>query len=429
MQNNYISVIELTKYLKEEIDSNPFLQNVYLKGEISNFKAHSSGHLYFSLKDDQSRIRAIMFKSSVANLKFKPTEGMNVLVRGRVSIYEATGDYQIYVTDMLEDGIGNLYIKFENLKKKLELEGLFSRDNKKKIPRISRRIGVITAPTGAAIRDILTTIKRRFPIAEVFLFPSLVQGNEAAKNIAEQIKKAEEYDLDVLIVGRGGGSFEDLFPFSEEIVARAIYACNIPIVSAVGHEIDFAISDFVADLRAATPTAAAELVVPNMVDMLNYLTQVKIRLNNVILNLVKYKKHELYNLANNNVLKNPRFLYENKLQKLDILSENLRKIILNNIEKEKIRLFNLSNSYVLTTPSVIYEKYKNKLLFLMDKCTILNPIETLKRGYTISKKDDKIVSSIKNIKLKDKLEVNMSDGVITTEVINIKEENHGKENI
>lgn len=429
MQNNYISVIELTKYLKEEIDSNPFLQNVYLKGEISNFKAHSSGHLYFSLKDDQSRIRAIMFKSSAVKLQFKPTEGMNVLIRGRVSIYEATGDYQIYVTDMLEDGIGNLYIKFENLKKKLELEGLFSLEHKKKIPRISRRIGVITAPTGAAIRDILTTIKRRFPIAEVFLFPSLVQGNEAAKNIAEQIKNAEKYDLDVLIVGRGGGSFEDLFPFSEEIVARAIYECNIPVVSAVGHEIDFAISDFVADLRAATPTAAAELVVPNMVDMLNYLTQVKIRLNNVILNLVKYKKRELYNLANNNTLKNPKFLYENKLQKLDILSENLNKIILNNIEKEKVKLFNISNSYVLTTPSVIYEKYKNKLLFLMDKCTILNPIETLKRGYTISKKDDKIISSIKNIKLKDKLEVNMSDGVITTEVIDIKEENHGKENI
>lgn len=426
MQNNYISVIELTKYLKEEIDSNPFLQNVYLKGEISNFKAHSSGHLYFSLKDDQSRIRAIMFKSSAVKLQFKPTEGMNVLIRGRVSIYEATGDYQIYVTDMLEDGIGNLYIKFENLKKKLELEGLFSLEHKKKIPRISRRIGVITAPTGAAIRDILTTIKRRFPIAEVFLFPSLVQGNEAAKNIAEQIKNAEKYDLDVLIVGRGGGSFEDLFPFSEEIVARAIYECNIPVVSAVGHEIDFAISDFVADLRAATPTAAAELVVPNMVDMLNYLTQVKIRLNNVILNLVKYKKRELYNLANNNTLKNPKFLYENKLQKLDILSENLNKIILNNIEKEKVKLFNISNSYVLTTPSVIYEKYKNKLLFLMDKCTILNPIETLKRGYTISKKDDKIISSIKNIKLKDKLEVNMSDGVITTEVIDIKEENHGK---
>lgn len=426
MQNNYISVIELTRYLKDEIDTNPVLQNVYLKGEISNFKAHSSGHLYFSLKDDQSRIKAIMFKSSAAKLTFKPSEGVNVLVRGKISIYEATGDYQIYVTEMLEDGIGNLYIAFENLKKKLELEGLFSKEKKKRIPRISRKIGVITAPTGAAIRDILTTIKRRFPIAEVFLFPALVQGNEASKNIAEQIKKAEEYDLDVLIVGRGGGSFEDLFPFSEEIVARAIYDCNIPIVSAVGHEIDFAISDFVADLRAATPTAAAELVVPNMTDMLNYLNQVKIRLNNVIINLVKYKKNELYNLSTNKILKDPKSLYEMQIQKLDILSDNLQKIIINNIEKEKVKLFNLSNSYVLTKPSIIYEKQRNKLNSLIDKCTLLNPIETLKRGYTITKKDNEIITSIKNVAKKDKLVINMSDGNIVTEVIDIEEENYGK---
>ncbi len=426
MQNNYISVIELTRYLKDEIDTNPVLQNVYLKGEISNFKAHSSGHLYFSLKDDQSRIKAIMFKSSAAKLTFKPSEGVNVLVRGKISIYEATGDYQIYVTEMLEDGIGNLYIAFENLKKKLELEGLFSKEKKKRIPRISRKIGVITAPTGAAIRDILTTIKRRFPIAEVFLFPALVQGNEASKNIAEQIKKAEEYDLDVLIVGRGGGSFEDLFPFSEEIVARAIYDCNIPIVSAVGHEIDFAISDFVADLRAATPTAAAELVVPNMTDMLNYLNQVKIRLNNVIINLVKYKKNELYNLSTNKILKDPKSLYEMQMQKLDILSDNLQKIIINNIEKEKVKLFNLSNSYVLTKPSIIYEKQRNKLNSLIDKCTLLNPIETLKRGYTITKKDNEIITSIKNVAKKDKLVINMSDGNIVTEVIDIEEENYGK---
>ena len=426
MQNNYISVIELTRYLKDEIDTNPVLQNVYLKGEISNFKAHSSGHLYFSLKDDQSRIKAIMFKSSAAKLTFKPSEGVNVLVRGKISIYEATGDYQIYVTEMLEDGIGNLYIAFENLKKKLELEGLFSKEKKKRIPRISRKIGVITAPTGAAIRDILTTIKRRFPIAEVFLFPALVQGSEASKNIAEQIKKAEEYDLDVLIVGRGGGSFEDLFPFSEEIVARSIYDCNIPIVSAVGHEIDFAISDFVADLRAATPTAAAELVVPNMTDMLNYLNQVKIRLNNVIINLVKYKKNELYNLSTNKILKDPKSLYEMQIQKLDILSDNLQKIIINNIEKEKVKLFNLSNSYVLTKPSIIYEKQRNKLNSLIDKCTLLNPIETLKRGYTITKKDNEIITSIKNVAKKDKLVINMSDGNIVTEVIDIEEENYGK---
>lgn len=426
MQNNYISVIELTRYLKDEIDSNPVLQNVYLKGEISNFKAHSSGHLYFSLKDDQSRIKAIMFKSSAAKLMFKPSEGMNVLVRGKISVYEATGDYQIYITEMLEDGIGNLYIAFENLKKKLEQEGLFSKEKKKRIPRISRRIGVVTAPTGAAIRDILTTIKRRFPIAEVFLFPSLVQGNDAAKNIAAQIEKAQNYNLDVLIVGRGGGSFEDLFPFSEEIVARAIYNCKIPVVSAVGHEIDFAISDFVADLRAATPTAAAELVVPNLTDMLNYLNQVKIRLNNFITNLVKNKRKELINLSNTKILNDPNGLYEIHMQKLDLLSDNLNKIITNILETNKIKLFNIKNSYIIQNPNIIYERSRNKLNSLIDKCTILNPIETLKRGYTITKLNEKIITSINMVKTNDIITINVSDGSITAEVTDILEEKHGK---
>lgn len=426
MQNNYISVIELTRYLKDEIDSNPVLQNVYLKGEISNFKAHSSGHLYFSLKDDQSRIKAIMFKSSAAKLMFNPSEGMNVLVRGKISVYESTGDYQIYITEMLEDGIGNLYIAFENLKKKLEQEGLFSKEKKKRIPRISRRIGVVTAPTGAAIRDILTTIKRRFPIAEVFLFPSLVQGNDAAKNIAAQIEKSQNYNLDVLIVGRGGGSFEDLFPFSEEIVARTIYNCKIPVVSAVGHEIDFAISDFVADLRAATPTAAAELVVPNLTDMLNYLNQVKIRLNNFITNLVKNKRKELINLSNTKILNDPNGLYEIHMQKLDLLSDNLNKIITNILETNKIKLFNIKNSYIIQNPNIIYERSRNKLNSLIDKCTILNPIETLKRGYTITKLNKKIITSINMVKTKDIITINVSDGSITAEVTDILEEKHGK---
>ena len=426
MENNYISVEELTRYLKDEIDSNPFLQNVYLKGEISNFKAHSSGHLYFSLKDDKSRIKAIMFKSQASRLKFNPTEGMNVLVKGRISVYEATGDYQIYITEMIEDGIGNLYIAFEELKKKLEKEGLFDKTRKKKIPRISRKIGVVTAPTGAAIRDILTTIKRRFPIAEVYLFPSLVQGENAAVNIASQIKKAQEFDLDVLIVGRGGGSFEDLFPFSEEVVARAISESNIPIVSAVGHEIDYAISDFVADLRAATPTAAAELVVPNMADMMNYFDQVKIRLNNVISSMIKYKKNQLENLRNNKIFNNPESMYDVYIQKIDILSDLLNRIISQKIENNKLKLYNLKNSYVITKPEVIYSNQKNKLKLLMDKCVILNPIETLKRGYTITKKEDKVITSIKSVKKNDNIKIDMSDGYVSACVIDIKEEKHGK---
>ena len=283
MNDKYISVSQLTRYIKYKIDNDTNLNEVFLKGEISNFKAHSRGHFYFTIKDEGSRINAVMFSSSTKKIKFIPQDGMKVLVTGKISVFEANGGYQIYVSDMLEDGIGNLYIAYERLKKKLETEGLFDQNIKKTIPKIPTRIGVITAPTGAAIKDIISTIKRRWPITEVYLFPSLVQGEEAKDDIVRQIKKAELFNLDTLIVGRGGGSIEDLWPFNEEIVARAIYDAHVPIISAVGHEIDFTIADFVADLRAPTPTGAAEMAVPQLSDMMNYLNQLKIRLNNTIL--------------------------------------------------------------------------------------------------------------------------------------------------
>jgi exodeoxyribonuclease VII large subunit len=279
MNDKYITVSQLTKYIKYKIDNDIHLNEVFLKGEISNFKAHSRGHFYFTLKDEGSRINAIMFASSTKNIKFIPQDGMKVLVTGKISVFEANGGYQIYVNDMLEDGVGNLYIAFEQLKKKLEAEGLFDVSKKKPIPKIPTRVGVVTAPTGAAIKDIISTIKRRWPLAEILLFPSLVQGEEAAADIVKQIKLSENYEIDTLIVGRGGGSIEDLWPFNEEIVARAIYECPTPIISAVGHEIDFTIADFVADLRAPTPTGAAELAVPAISDITNYLNQLNIRLN------------------------------------------------------------------------------------------------------------------------------------------------------
>ena len=273
MNPNYITVTQLTKYIKYKIDNDVNLDTVYLKGEISNFKAHTRGHFYFTIKDENSRINAVMFSSSASKIKFVPTDGMKILVTGKISVYEATGGYQIYVNEMLEDGVGNLYIAFEQLKKKLEQEGLFDPAKKKKIPKIPTTIGIITAPTGAAIKDILSTIKRRWPLAKTILFPSLVQGEEAASDIVRNINIAKDYDLDVLIIGRGGGSIEDLWPFNEEIVARAIYDLDIPTISAVGHEIDFTIADFVADLRAPTPTGAAEMAVPNINDVINYLKQ------------------------------------------------------------------------------------------------------------------------------------------------------------
>ena len=273
MNPNYITVTQLTKYIKYKIDNDVNLDTVYLKGEISNFKAHTRGHFYFTIKDENTRINAVMFSSSASRIKFTPTDGMKVLVTGKISVYEATGGYQIYVNEMLEDGVGNLYIAFEQLKKKLEAEGLFDPSKKKRIPKIPTTIGIITAPTGAAIKDILSTIKRRWPLAQTILFPSLVQGEEAANDIVRNINLSKNFDLDVLIVGRGGGSIEDLWPFNEEIVARAIYELDTPVISAVGHEIDFTISDFVADLRAPTPTGAAEMAVPNMSDVSNYLKQ------------------------------------------------------------------------------------------------------------------------------------------------------------
>ena len=276
MNDKYISVTQLTRYIKYKIDNDVNLNEVYLKGEISNFKAHSRGHYYFTLKDEGSRINAVMFSSQTRNVKFIPQDGMKVLVNGKISVYEANGGYQIYVNEMLEDGIGNLYIAFEQLKKKLQDEGLFNEEYKKPIPKIPSRIGVVTAPTGAAIKDIISTIKRRWPLTEIYLFPALVQGESAKEDIVRQIKRADEYNLDTLIVGRGGGSIEDLWAFNEEIVARAIFECKTPVISAVGHEIDFTIADFVADLRAPTPTGAAEMAVPQLADIAKYLNQVNI---------------------------------------------------------------------------------------------------------------------------------------------------------
>lgn len=304
-KNNYITVTQLNKYLKYKIDNDPNLGIVFLKGEISNFKNHSRGHFYFTLKDETSRINAIMFKTYASLVKFQLYDGMKVLVTGRVSVYEASGSYQIYVEEIMEDGVGSLYLAFEQLKEKLQKEGLFLESHKKKIPKIPRRIGIVTAPTGAAIKDILSTIKRRWPLCETILFPALVQGDLASQDIVKKIKMADTYDLDVLIVGRGGGSLEDLWPFNEEIVARAIYEAKVPIISAVGHEIDFTIADFVADKRAPTPTGAAEMAVPNLPDVKNYLEQVTIRLQKAMTTKLNMASQRLKNLTDRRIFKNP----------------------------------------------------------------------------------------------------------------------------
>ena len=409
-EDKYLSVSALTRYLKYKFDSDNNLRTVFLKGEISNFKSHTRGHFYFSIKDDTSKINAIMFSSNASKIKFKPEDGMKVLLVGRVSVYEATGNYQIYVDEMQEDGVGNLYIAFEKLKAKLAKEGLFDKDKKKPIPKIPERIGIITAPTGAAIKDIISTIRRRFPFSETILFPCLVQGELAAPDIVKNIKLASTYDLDVLIVGRGGGSIEDLWAFNEEIVARAIYECNIPIISAVGHEIDFTIADFVADMRAPTPTGAAEMAVPNMSDLINHIKQLNIRLNESIYKKINYQKLYLDSIKNSFVIKNPMIMFDNKKQNLDMLIERLRIVLTNRIKQEKLRIENIKNSYVLNNPDSLYKDARNNLNNLIEKLELVNPLGILARGYSIAYKDKNVVSSTKGIKKDDKLNIKLNDG-------------------
>ncbi len=421
--DKYLSVTALTKYLKYKFDVDEHLKTVYLKGEISNFKSHTTGHLYFSIKDENSKINAIMFSANAKKIVFTPIDGMKVLVKGRITIYEATGNYQIYIDEMLEDGVGNLYIAFEQLKEKLSKEGLFDSRFKKKIPKIPSRVGVVTAQTGAAIKDILSTIKRRYPICEVILFPSLVQGEAAASDIVKNIKMAENYDLDVLIVGRGGGSIEDLWPFNEEIVARAIFESSIPIISAVGHEIDYTIADFVADLRAPTPTGAAELAVPNLVDLKKHIGQLKIRLNENVLKVINYQKLYLDSLKNSFVIKNPLIMYDNKKQKLDSIIEKLNNILKIKMDKNIDKLNFLKNSYILKNSDLLYKPKRDDLNNIIEKLELINPLKVLKRGYSVVYKDDFIINSVDNLNKSDKLKIKLSDGNVITKIEELVKDN------
>jgi exodeoxyribonuclease VII large subunit len=419
MNQEYITISELNHYIKGVFDEDIFLRKVYIKGEISNFKAHTRGHLYFTLKDEGSRLNAVMFSYQASGLKFIPEDGMKVLVCGKISVYEPTGGYQVYVESMEQDGLGNLYIEFEKLKKKLASEGLFDQDKKKPIPKVPKKIGIVTASTGAAIRDILTTIKRRFPICETILFPSLVQGADAASDIVKKIKLANTYDIDTLIVGRGGGSIEDLWPFNEEIVARAIYESKVPVISAVGHEIDFTIADFVADLRAPTPTAAAELAVPNIETINTYLENAMKRSTLSINNYIDTRKQSLSSILTSYILKKPTAMYEIKEQNLDYLIDRLNKIIKVCLDNNRVRLYKDINSYVLTNPEILY-KFKNQQLeHIINKLEVLNPMNTLKRGYAIVKLDKKVVSDIKKVKIDDIINIDVDNGRINAKVMEV----------
>lgn len=443
MEDKYISIGELNAFIKSMFDENVFLRKVFLRGEISNFKNHTRGHLYFTLKDDTSRISAVMFYSSAITLNFKPEDGMNVLVEGRISCYPTAGTYQIYVDKMEVDGLGALYIEFEKLKEKLSKEGLFLPEHKKPIPKIPKRVGIITAPTGAAIKDILSTIKRRFPIVETILFPALVQGRDAAPDIVRQIKEADsgKYDLDVLIVGRGGGSIEDLWAFNEEIVARAIYEANVPIISAVGHEVDFTIADFVADLRAPTPTGAAEMAVPTVSEINNMLHSYDIRLNEFMMNALHQSKLRLDHVRNSYILKNPLSLYEIKEQKLDNMIEVLNNYMTKKLENYEMQLNHIKSSFVMRDPMRLFKGQQEKLVFqektlynsiksiilksdhdykmLVNTLKLVNPLGILEKGYSLVTKEDKVIKSSKDLSLDDMIRVKFHEGYVEAEIKNI----------
>ena len=420
MEDKYLSVTALTRYIKYKIDNDKNLQEVYLRGEISNFKAHTRGHYYFTIKDENSRINAIMFSYNASKLKFLPEDGMKILVKGKISVFESTGNYQMYVEDMMEDGVGNLHIAFEQLKEKLAKEGLFDIKFKKEIPKIPMRVGIVTASTGAAIKDILSTIRRRFPICTTILFPCLVQGELAKDDIVKKLDIADNYGLDVIILGRGGGSIEDLWPFNEEIVARKVFSCKTPIISGVGHQIDFTICDFVADVRAETPTGAAERAVPLLSDLILEIKNNENRCTNVIKSILENNKLKLKKLTDNYIIKNPLGLYEIKEQKLDNIIDKANTMINAIIYSNKSKLEIIKNSIIFKEPKILYENKMKKNNHLIEKLEILNPLNALKRGYSITKKDGKCITSIKEIKEDDNISIIIKDGMVNAKIMEVK---------
>ena len=390
MKLNPVTVTDLNKYIKQKVDEDENLNSVLVKGEISNFKHHYTGHMYFTLKDENSLIKCIMFKSSASTLKFTPKDGMKVIVFGTVSVFERDGVYQIYCKSMFEDGMGDLHTAYEELKAKLEKEGLFDEINKKKIPFMPKVIGVLTSNTGSVIRDIINVSTRRNPNVYIRLLPVPVQGEGAALKIANGIKFMNENKLaDVLILARGGGSLEDLWPFNEEIVARAIFESEIPIISAVGHETDFTISDFVADLRAPTPSAAAELAVTDIQDLKYTLITNENRLKQALSKKTQVMRLRLEKIMNSRVYKNP---YQ-KINDLYVKIDSNVKSIENSITKK-------------------VKEAKVKAVEQITKLDTLSPLKTLTRGYSIVQKDNKVVSSVKQVESDEEIDIRLSDGDI-----------------
>ena len=441
MSEQYLTVTALTKYLKRKFEADPYLERVYLTGEISNFRPRANAHQYFSLKDNQAKISAIMFKGAFQKLRFQPKEGMKVLVVGRISLYEASGNYQIYIEHMEPDGVGALYQALAEMKEKLAKEGLFE-SPKQLLPKYPKKIAVITSPSGAVIRDIITTVQRRYPIAQLVLYPTLVQGDKAAADICRNIQRVEEQgDYDTLIVARGGGSIEDLWPFNEESVARAIFHAKTPVISSVGHETDVTIADLVADVRAATPTAAAELAVPVLNDELLKIKEKENRLIKSYSYHLSRQKQRHQHLLNSFIFTNPERLYEGFSIKLDLLKGKFQQSGLN-LVNNKSRYFNeVSHQLQLQSPinrvqseqqkiSNLQQLLSNEIVRLVNNrhkefdqllqsLDLLSPLKTMGRGYTYVTEKEQVLGSTKDLQVDQTLKLHFIDGeaeVLVTDV-------------
>ena len=391
MKMKTLTVSEVNNYIKKILDNDFILNNLLVRGEVSNLKYHSSGHIYFSLKDSVSKINCVMFKSNSISLDFKLEDGMEVIARARCSIYQGTGALQLYIDKLEQEGLGELYIKFEKLKKKLEEEGYFDFEYKKPIPKMPSRIGVVTSETGAVIRDIINVTKRRSSLVDIVLYPALVQGEGAYKTIIEGIKYFNDKKIvDTIIIGRGGGSLEELWNFNEEDLAKEIFKSKIPIISAVGHEVDFTISDFVSDFRASTPSQAAEIAVPLESDIRNIIKDCEDKIYKLTLDTLNYEKERINNYKKILNLNSPEVILSNSYIEIDRLKDKMRNILLNKIEKEKI-----------------------KLKLLNDLLEAHNPLNVLKKGFAIVEdKDNNVISSKKELRDIDEINIIFSDGKI-----------------
>ena len=443
MNEEYVTVSALTKYIKYKFDKDPHLGRVYLTGEISNFRLRPT-HQYFSLKDENAIISATMFQSAFKKIQFRPEEGMKVLVIGKVSVFEKSGQYQINIEHMEPDGVGALYLAYEQLKKKLEAEGLFSLP-KKPIPQFPKKIAILTSESGAVIQDIQTTVARRFPIVQLVLYPTVVQGVHAVNSILKNLDLVEQEDYDVVIIGRGGGSIEDLWAFNEEPVVRRVAELSIPVISSVGHETDTTLIDFVSDMRAATPTAAAEIATPVLMEIHQQLRNLQTRLEQALSRQLQIKRERMQALANASIFQNPERIYQVYQQRVDQLEMRLQQMMQQSVQQKRQQLVKHQHRLELGSPSRRVQTEKQALQYLakrleqaqgqlmkdkkqqfqraIQQLDLLSPLKIMNRGYGILQQEETIIKSVDQLEVNQELTIQLVDGTVRSKVTSVEKGN------